>query len=372
MIEYEVRAAFARHEEPVGDVTRLRLAIEREAARRRRRRAVLRTSGAALAVAVVAALPGIGVDLFRDAERRSPLVAPDGGAVNLLVLGLDRRPGQQEDYLPGADTIMVVHVPATRDRAYLVSIPRDTRMEIPADPKTGRPVTDHVNSAFRYGSQDGGGVAGGIALTKRTLHDRTGLTFDGAVAVEMVGLQRVVDAVGGVSMCVDQRVTSIHTGRIFETGCRRLTGAEAMDFLRQRKGLPGGALDRDRHGRQFLRALAGEATRAGVLANPVRVNDIIRAAGSALTVDIPGEAMDDLLRALPGISADDLTGVRVPVRPADDLTGVRVPVRPADGDPAVTSGLDMVEPLATELFAAMREDRLGEFLAAHPDLVDHS
>lgn len=356
MIENEVRAAFARHEEPVGDVTRLRLAIEREARRRRSRRAVLRTSGAVLAVAVAATLPGIGVDLLRDAERRSPLAAPDG-AVNLLVLGLDQRPGQQGAYLPGADTIMVVHVPATRDRAYLVSIPRDTRMEIPADPKTGSPVTDKANSVFRYGIRDGGGVADGIALTKRVLHDRTGLTFDGAVAVEMAGLQRVVDAVGGVSMCVDQRVTSIHTGRVFEPGCRRFTGAEAMDFLRQRKGLRGGALDRDRHGRQFLRALAAEAMRGGVLANPVQLNDIVRAAGSALTVDIPGEAMDDLLRALPGISADD-------------LTGVRVPVRPADGGPAVTSDLEMVEPLATELFAAMREDRLGEFLAAHPDLVD--
>ena len=358
MIENELRAAFARHEEPVGDVTRLRLAIEQETKRRRSRRAVLRTSGAVLAVAVAATLPGIGVGLFRNGPPDSLPAAHDGRAVNLLVLGLDRRPGQQDDFLPGADSIMVVHVPVTRDRAYLVSIPRDTRVEIPADPKTGSPVmTDKVNSAFRYGSRDGGGVAGGIALTRRVLHDRTGLTFDGTVAVDMVGLQRVVDAVGGVSMCLDKSVTSIHTGRVFDRGCRRFTGAEAMDFLRQRKGLPGGSLDRDRHGRQFLRALADEALRAGVLANPVRLNDIIRAAGSALTVDIPGEALDDLLRALPGTSADD-------------LTGVRVPVRPADGDPMATSGLDIVEPLATELFAAMRADRLGEFLAAHPDLID--
>lgn len=129
-----------------------------------------------------------------------------------------------------------------------------------------------------------------------------------------------------------------------------------MDYLRQRIGLPNGALDRDRHNQQFLRALIREMLRLDVLTNPGKLSEILRAAGSALTLDLAGRSLDDLILELRAISANDIAGVKVPVLERPAVAG-QLPVS------------ELVQPLAGELFDAVRGDRLTEFVSGHPELL---
>src|SRR5581483_4252058 len=100
------------------------------------------------------------------------------GAVNVLLVGIDTRPDQAVD-TSRSDSIIVLHVPATHDHAYLVSLPRDTLVRIPADAKAGYAGGENkINAAFMYGSQRGGGVAGGVSLLAATIKAAYGITFD--------------------------------------------------------------------------------------------------------------------------------------------------------------------------------------------------
>ncbi|HEY0699812.1 MAG TPA: LCP family protein, partial [Micromonospora sp.] len=183
------------------------------------------------------------------------------GPLNYLVVGSDRRspaPSANER----SDTIMIVHVPAGRDRAYLLSIPRDLYVAIPAAQRSGYPGGhDKINAAFGHG---GGGQAG-TRLLSATLSQLTGVKFDGAALVDFSGFQQVIDLLGGVRLCVDSPVRSIHTGRQFTPGCRPMSGAEALDYVRQRYGLPDGDYDRQRHQQQLLRAIMDRATQTDLV-----------------------------------------------------------------------------------------------------------
>ena len=91
-----------------------------------------------------------------------------------------------------------------------------------------------------------------------------------------------------------------------------MDGAQALDYARQRYDLPGGDYDRQRHQQQFLKAIAQKATDAGLLTNPIKLDQVIRAVGGALTVDTNGVPLEDTVLALRGLRPDDLVGVKMP------------------------------------------------------------
>ena len=95
----------------------------------------------------------------------------------------------------------------------------------------------------------------GARLLSATLHRLTGIRFDGAALIDFSGFRKVIDLLGGVQMCVDTEVRSIHTDRVFPPGCQQMDGAQALDYVRQRYDLPGGDYDRQRHQQQLLRAM---------------------------------------------------------------------------------------------------------------------
>jgi anionic cell wall polymer biosynthesis LytR-Cps2A-Psr (LCP) family protein len=88
---------------------------------------------------------------------------------------------------------------------------------------------------------------------------------------------------------------SIHTHRVFEPGCRRLPGDKALDLLRQRYDLPGGALDRDRNARRFVSALLDEAGHTDLMSSPVKLSKVLSATGDAMTLDLPRIDVADLV-----------------------------------------------------------------------------
>jgi LCP family protein required for cell wall assembly len=249
------------------------------------------------------------------------------GPLNYLLLGSDARPdnpsaGQR------ADSIIVAHVPAGLDRAYLISIPRDLRVEIPPyAPTNFRGSRDKINAAYEYG----GGGSGGVQLISMTLANLLGVRFDGAALVDFDGFQNVVKALGGVDMCIDHRVVSEHVGFdedgkylhpdrggkavVYEVGCRELNGWQALDYVRQRYSLPDGDYGRQRHQQQFLQALLVRARQQGVATNPIKLDRLIRTVFGTLTVDTGGVPLDALAFGLRDIRSDDIVGITVPSEP---------------------------------------------------------
>jgi LCP family protein required for cell wall assembly len=353
MIEDELRRAFERHEHLVPDATVLRSGITATAGRRRARRRVLTVATAVLVVLALAVPAAAARSWFTGRAPGAPAAItpdPSGRPLNFLIAGLDDSalPGSRPGAGDHADTVVVVHVPADRSRVYLITIPRDMF--------TGPLEQDPVKLNATYSS---GGFSG-LSAAVSTL---TGLSFDGAATVDLVALAALTDAVGGVHLCVDYAVTSFHTGFRFPVGCRDFNGAEATDYLRQRynfEGVPDGlgpkafgAIIRDRHQVDFLRALLAKLDLGGLLGDPLKLPRLMAAAGHGLVVDTRQARLLELAAE---------------VRPAlHQVVGLAVP---ADGSARLAGQDGFVETAeGRDLFDAVGTDQLAGFVAAHPDVL---
>ncbi|GLL04860.1 LCP family protein [Dactylosporangium matsuzakiense] len=310
------------------------------------------------------------------------------GPLNLLLVGIDERDGNA---LMGAraDSIIIAHVPASHDVVYLTSIPRDTRVVIPPDRRTQyRGGTDKINAAFEFGYQHGGGRDEGLTLLAETVGNLAGgLKFNGAAIVNFDGFKDIVDALGGVRMCVDERTTSIHTGwsiktgqegepynfnadgipttlkpgmraQVYEPGCSDMAAWQALDYVRQRDKLANndGDYGRQRHQQQFIKAMLSKATSAGVLTNPQKVDHMLNSIGKAVSFynnDIP---LADWILTLHGITAEHMVTLKA--------NGGHFNSQVFDGQ-----AYEILDADTKALLSAVGQDRVAEFVAAHPQLV---
>ncbi|MER5700636.1 LCP family protein [Micromonospora sp. NPDC002296] len=351
MIEDDLRAAFARHEPLTPATGPLRAAIDRLAAVRRRRRRRTALGGATLALLAVTGLGSAQVITSAQAPGQAELLAgPTGGgpagAMNLLLLGVDSSGPQP----PMADSILLVHVPADRSRLYLLSIPRDLKVAVPGH------GSDKINAAFAFGSRGAGrqpDLGAGYRLTSQVVARLTGVRVDAGAVLTYPVLRKVTDAVGGVELCLPTEVRSIHTGRTYPVGCQHLDGAASVDLLRQRRTLAGDSQDRDRNAQRFAAALVRRADERGVLHDPVRVSRLAADIGPHLTLSSAGGSLLDLLALVPRLKSAEVVGLNLPAVPVD------APSHRYEPDPAA----------APELLAALREDRLAAWVAAHPERV---
>lgn len=269
-----------------------------------------------------------------------------GRPLNFLLIGSDLRETIPEDG-QRSDTIIIVQMTADRTSAHLVSIPRDLVTEIPEFPATDfGGSTEKINAAFHYG----GGGPGGVQLLSATLAQLLGIRFDGAAVIDFGGFEHIIDMIGGVRMCVDTEVTSIHTDQLFPLGCQVFDGAQALDYSRQRYGLENGDYDRQRHNQQLLKAIFSTALNKGIAYNPIKIDQFIRALGSSLTLDTSGASLADVLLALRGLRPEKLSGVTVPSYP--DMIG--------------SESVVMLNEEAPELFEAMKTATLNEWAAVNP------
>jgi polyisoprenyl-teichoic acid--peptidoglycan teichoic acid transferase len=293
--------------------------------------------------------------------------------INILLLGIDARVNNGEPIR--ADSIIVLHIPKEHDRAYLASVPRDLIVEIPANPPYKRFAShERVNAAFPYGSKDGRDLDAGFRLLSSTLNRLIGIKFDAGAIIDFQGFQAVVNALGGVTMCVDQRVESIHVGLdkngdprgkqpgdkpvIYEPGCYRMKAWQALDYVRQRHTTDSDYA-RQRHQQQFLKAMFREAASKGVISNPKKLDAVILAAGSALKLDKGGIDIGEWLWALKGIREGDIVMLRTAGRSV--FTDVN--------DPNTYKG-EALDPAGEELFKALRDNTVDQFMLSHPELVN--
>jgi LCP family protein required for cell wall assembly len=165
---------------------------------------------------------------------------------------------------------LVLHIPANGGRPVLISLPRDSYVPIPGH------GSDKINAAYAFG---------GPKLLAETVQNVTGLHIDHFMQIGFGGFVRVVDAVGGVRLCLKAPLVDPAAGLHLHKGCQVLNGAEALGFVRSRHNFATQDLQRIQNQRIFLRALLRKLTSAGVLANPFTSLPAASGVAGTLTVD---------------------------------------------------------------------------------------
>lgn len=217
------------------------------------------------------------------------------GPVTVLLLGLDRRPG--ESATPRSDAMIVVRVDPERRRVALLSLPRDLWVPIPGH---GR---NRLNAAYLWGERDGP-PGGGMALARATVSGLLGVSIDYVAVTDFRGFAALVDTVGGVTVnveraLVDDRFPTLDRGTTtvrFSPGPQAMDGATALTYARVRH--PDSDFERGRRQQAVLLALA-EAMRArGHLANLLAAERLTGALVGYVQTDMPAELIVDLAWAL--------------------------------------------------------------------------
>ncbi|WP_331852929.1 LCP family protein [Actinomyces slackii] len=234
----------------------------------------------------------------------------EGRAVNILILGSDSRAGANNvDGAEGtgeadgarSDTAMIMHVSADRSRIDVVSIPRDTLVDIPEcttlDGSTIDASTDtQFNFAFSNGANGGtstNDVASGAACTMRTAERMTGIRIDDFMVVDFNGMSTMVDSLGGVKVYVDEAIDDPeYTGLTLDVGCHTMDGHTALQYSRVRHGVGNGS-DVSRIARQqnLMSAMMRTAQSKNLLTNGSQLYSF---AGSALETLTASERLGNL------------------------------------------------------------------------------
>lgn len=228
-------------------------------------------------------------DPFVDLDVGQRPVKATAKSMTFLVLGSDSRisAGDPAQWRAGAqrtDAIMLLHVPADRQDVRLVSIPRDSWVEIP---EHGRAK---INAAFSYG---------GPSLMVATVEHLTNVRIDHVVIADFTGFTTLTDALGGVRL-----------------GPGQMDGAQALAYVRQRHGLPGGDLARVRRQQAWMRAVADKLIDEGGLSNPLRLNRVMNDITQLLAVDdrLTGTKMRSTALSLRHLRSSDIRTATAPVR----------------------------------------------------------
>ena len=205
-------------------------------------------------------------------------------------MGSDTRKGKGNHIAgetPGlSDTTILLHLSKDRSRAYGVSIPRDAMVERPTCMKKDGSGTvagglTQFNAAYEVG---------GPACTIKTVESITKVFIDHFVVVDFNGFKQMVDALGGVKVCVPTRSTTRSATSTWRRGTYNVTGDQALDYVRVRHGISAnGDIGRMKRQQTFIAAMINKAVSAGTLANPVKLVRFLDAATKSLTTD-PGFA----------------------------------------------------------------------------------
>ena len=323
--------------------------------------------------------PSTSVDASPTGEPSPPpSQAPDGaditGPLNILLAGHDMWAGESFRTAPHSDVVMVLHIDATLTHAYITSLPRDLLVNVPAFGPSGSGADyTKLTHAMTYGARVPGtgqqNVAQGFALLAQTVSAYTGIPyFDAGAVIDFDGLPRLVDAIGGLDIYVDAPVTSIHMGpdgtnryvyggpfMHYSVGMHHFVGWQALDYARQRYGLPNGAYDRERHHRQLVKAMIAKIFSFDLIQYPFTPAYVVQAVGGALTLDLRGRRLHEFAYALRNLRPEAVTLVGIP------------------GGSVFSGGTYLGEaqaPIQSSYFAAVRSDTVAQFLAANPTLIN--
>jgi LCP family protein required for cell wall assembly len=272
-------------------------------------------------------------------------------AENIMVLGSDSRQGLSKAYGSGlvtdqSDTLMIIHIPANRQWAEVMSIPRDSWVNIPAcemgDGQMSAPQQYKINEAFAIGNLDGNHTALGIACTVKTVEQDTGIFINHFIAVNFTGFENMVAALGGVYECNPTPINDPNSNLHLAAGTHLLTPAQALGYVRARYTLGDGS-DLERIGRQqaFMSSLVSRVK--SELLDPIAIYRFLDATTKSLTIDsqlggITG--LYNLGQSLRGIPSSKIAFFTVP----NEL------------DPGNTANVLWTQPEDNQIFASFRND----------------
>jgi LCP family protein required for cell wall assembly len=246
-------------------------------------------------------------------------------AMNIMILGSDTRADPEDSKLGGAadstgaraDVIMIAHLSADRSNMSVVSIPRDTRVDIPecTDPKTHKvyPKTNDIINA----SLD----RGGAGCTLATVQNLTGVYIDHWLTIDFAGVVKMADVVGGVDVCVkenvDDHATAAQPGGShlhLTAGTHTIKGNQALQWLRTRHAF-GSDAGRSKAQHMYLSSLIRKLRSQNLFTNPAKLNTIAKAALSAFEVSSEigtPKKLYDLGMQLKTIPPDRITMLTMP------------------------------------------------------------
>jgi LCP family protein required for cell wall assembly len=253
--------------------------------------------------------------------------------VTFLLVGSDTRGETLEGDDPDgrSDAIMIARFSADRTHAQLISIPRDSWVDIPGHGK------NKINASYAFG---------GPSLLIQTVEQLTQVRIDHYVAIDFDGLIQVTDDLGGVDVVVAE--TSSNGPFTFPAGSNHLDGEQARWYLAQRKGLPGGDFDRVKRQQQYLRSMFGKLFSSDTFSNPGKLDSAMLAVTSAVSIDdtLGNSDLVALAYSLRNVTPDSIEFFTAPVLG----TGME--------GPASVVYLDMVG--GERMWSYLRSDSLGQ------------
>jgi len=316
------------------------------------------------------------------------------GAKNILLASLDTRPSWATTHEPShTDSIIILHITADHKLAYMLSIPRDTLVDIPQYNNGKYKNAEHhdkINSAFAFGSigLDGdAAITQGMTLLTATIKQQFGITPDAEAVVNYDGFTQIMQILGKVCLYVDENVTSIHIGHTadgkqavpyvtnnagiiqhrvagvtpnkYHVGNHCFTPTEALDFARQRDLLSknDGDYGRQRHQQQLLKAIMKTAVHDG-LNSPTKLPSLLTAVGKAMTVFRQGISLEDWAFGMKDVNPDSIVTLKTNAGKFDE---VKAP-------PGVGSAEGLTAD-SLEMFRDAKNDTMDAFVRTHPTWI---
>ena len=289
-------------------------------------------------------------DPFADIPTRAPqqkVAAGEEPAVNILVLGTDSRtsasdPSQWKEGAQRTDAIMIVQVSGDRKTVSVMSIPRDSWVEIPGHGQ------GKINAAYSYG---------GPSLTIHTVENLTGIHIDHFAVANFESFVALTNEIGGVR--VNLKTPQTLAGKELGAGAQVLNGQQALAYTRERSSLPNGDFDRVKRQQTWMRSIVSRVLTNGTLSSPTALYSFLKTASRTVAVDesFTLNQMQSLALETRHLHSNDIKFMTVPTAG----TGTS-----ADGQSIVTLDADADAPL----FKAFAEDRVSSYLAEHPDAVE--
>lgn len=268
-------------------------------------------------------------------------VAPLDSAVNILVVGMDSRTDPQGNPLPAnelamlsagpsdgelnTDTMILIHIPAGGQRAVAISFPRDSYVRL-----AGGYGTNRLNSAFAFAhnakagqlraqgdtnaadverQSDDAGRANLIATMEQLIGNT--VQINEYAELNLVGFYNLSQAVGGVQVCLKAPTYDDETHAQFPAGVQAISGVQALDFVRERHGLPRGDLDRIVRQQVFIGGLANKILSANTLANPTKLAALIQAVQGSVVLS-SGWDITTFAQQMAGLTSGNIQFATIP------------------------------------------------------------
>ena len=244
------------------------------------------------------------------------------GVMNILIIGSDVRSGENAEYgeAEGArpDTMVIASVNVDSGAATLVNLPRDLVVDLPGCD----PVEGYEGMSAQSGMLNSAMTFGGIGCQWTTVEQVTGVHLDHFVMMDFGGFKEIVDAIGGVEMCVPEAIDDPKAHLTLDAGLQTLNGEDSLGFVRSRYGQGDGSdLSRIDRQQEFMGAMLRQVLSSEVMASPVTVTNFLGAVTDSITTDeeLTIDTMADIAISMREVDLERVQFVTVPngQHPAD-------------------------------------------------------